>query len=77
MESVVAARKVYKRGGEGGEDERRYMKKLFLSDAFHHRRDVRRTTSIRSDTGGGQWMRIVMPMNSNYKFQAGRRCCNL
>lgn len=44
--ATLLHRKIYKRegGGRGG-----YMKKLFLSYVFHHRCDVRRTTSIYSN----------------------------
>lgn len=51
------------------------MKKLFLSDAFHHRRDVRRTTSIHWDTSVRAMDVSHCRMNPDYKFQP--RCCNL
>lgn len=51
------------------------MKKLFLSDAFHHRRDVRRTTSIHWNSGVRAMDVSHCRMNPDYKFQP--RCCNL
>lgn len=60
---------------EGGREREGYMKKLFLSDAFHHRRDVRRTTSIHWDSGVRAMDVSHCRTNPDYKFQP--RCCNL
>lgn len=66
---------IFTKEEEGGRERGGYMKKLFLSDAFHHRRDVRRTTSIHWDTSVRAIDVSHCRTNPDYKFQP--RCCNL
>lgn len=66
---------IFTKEEEGGRERGGYMKKLFLSDAFHHRRDVRRTTSIHWNSGVRAMDVSHCRMNPDYKFQP--RCCNL